>query len=112
MSQNEELEQTYEALCVILEDDETFDHVCKEVFKTIDDDGNGHLERSEIKAFIEKICKEMGMKNNPDDKTMNEVFAELDEDGSDDVSAEELKTFLRKLFTSQKEEVAKALHKQ
>ena len=44
MSQNEELEQTYEALCVILEDDETFDHVCKEVFKTIDDDGNGHLE--------------------------------------------------------------------
>jgi len=42
----------------------------------------------------------MGMKNNPDDKTINEVFAELDEDGSDDVSADELKAFLRKLFTS------------
>lgn len=51
------------------------------------------------------------MKNNPDDKTMNEVFAELDEDGSDDVSADELKAFLRKLFTSQKDEVAKALNK-
>ena len=91
MSQTEELEQTYEALCVILEDEDTFNHVCQEVFKTIDDDGNGQLEWAEIKAFIEKICKEMGMKNNPDDKTMNEVFRELDEDGSDDVSVEELK---------------------
>ena len=53
----------------------------------------------------------MGMKNNPDDKTIQEVFAELDEDNSDDISIEELKGFLRKLFITQKEEVAKALGK-
>ena len=111
MSATEELEQTYEALKVILEDEETFSHVCSEVFKTIDVDGSGSLERAEIKNFIYNICSEMGMKSNPDDKTISEVFAELDEDGSDDISVEELKKFLRKLFVCQKEEVGKALGK-
>ena len=108
---SEEIEQTYEALKVILEDEETFNHVCSEVFKTIDVDGSGSLERSEIKNFIFNICAEMGMKNNPDDRTISEVFAELDEDGSDDISVEELKGFLRKLFVAQKDEVGKALGK-
>lgn len=111
MSTTEELEQTYEALKVILEDEETFNHVCGEVFKTIDVDQSGSLERAEIKNFILNICSEMGMKSNPDDKTIQEVFAELDEDNSDDISAEELKSFLRKLFVCQKDEVAKALGK-
>lgn len=105
------MEQTYEALKVILEDDETFNHVCSEVFKTIDVDGSGSLERTEIKNFITNICMEMGMKNNPDDKTIQEVFKELDQDGSDDISVEELKGFLRKLFECQRDEVAKALGK-
>mmetsp|Transcript_24680 Transcript_24680/g.24248 ORF Transcript_24680/g.24248 Transcript_24680/m.24248 type:complete len:101 (-) Transcript_24680:77-379(-) len=98
MSYNEELEQTFEALKVILDDEETFNHVCTEVFKTIDVDQSGSLERSEIKNFIFNICSEMGMKNNPDEKTIAEVFSELDEDGSDDISVNELKGFLRKLF--------------
>ena len=42
----------------------------------------------------------MGMKSNPDERTISEVFAELDEDGSDDISIEELKGFLRKLFVA------------
>ena len=111
MSSSEEMEQTYEALKVILEDEETFNHVCSEVFKTIDVDSSGSLEKAEIKNFINNICMEMGMKNNPDDKTIQEVFAELDEDNSDDISIDELKAFLRKLFVCQKDEVAKALGK-
>ena len=107
----EELEQTYEALKMILEDDDTFGHVCAEVFKTIDIDGSGSLERTEIRNFINNMCSEMGMKSNPDDKTIQEVFAELDEDGSNDISTEELKGFLRKLFVSQRDEVGKALGK-
>jgi Ca2+-binding EF-hand superfamily protein len=98
MSSVEEMEQTYEALKVILEDEETFNHVCTEVFKTIDVDSSGSLEKAEIKNFINNICMEMGMKNNPDDKTIQEVFSELDEDNSDDISIDELKGFLRKLF--------------
>ena len=56
MSSHDELEQTYEALKVILEDEETFNHVCTEVFKTIDVDGSGSLERAEIRNFINNIC--------------------------------------------------------
>ena len=45
MSGQDELEQTFEALKAILEDDDTFNHVCSEVFKTIDVDSSGSLER-------------------------------------------------------------------
>ena len=46
-SETEELESTLEALSVILGDEKTFDHVCKEVFKTIDVDGSGSLDKNE-----------------------------------------------------------------
>ena len=49
------MEQTYEALKIILEDDETFNHVCTEVFKTIDIDNSGSLEKNEIKLVAEKF---------------------------------------------------------
>lgn len=74
--------------------------MCAEVFKTIDVDGSGALERAEIRSFINNICAEMGMKNNPDEKTIQVVFSELDEDGSEDISTDELKHFLKKLFVT------------
>jgi Ca2+-binding EF-hand superfamily protein len=91
MSEREETENVYEALKVILEDNDTFEHVCKEVFKSIDVDASGSLEKAEIRQFIENICKEMGMKKSPDDDTINELFKELDEDDSDDITIDELK---------------------
>ena len=51
----DEIEATHEAIKVMLEDTDTFDTVCKEVFKTIDGDGNGDLDKDEIQAFIERI---------------------------------------------------------
>ena len=44
----EELEATYEGIKVMLEDTEMFDIVSKEVFKAIDCDGNGDLDKEEI----------------------------------------------------------------
>lgn len=52
----EEIEATYEGIKVMLEDGEMFDMVAKEVFKTIDGDGNGDLDKDEIQAFMERIC--------------------------------------------------------
>ena len=111
MSTTAEIEQTFEALKVILNDDETFHHVCTEVFKTIDVNNDGSLEKKEIRNFIDNICQEMGMKNNPDDKTIAEVFSELDEDGSNDIDIEEMKIFLRKIFIVQRDEISKVLKK-
>ncbi len=69
----------------MLSDEGMFDHVCSTMYKTIDFDGSGSLERIEISKFIRKICEEMGMLNYPDDKTITEMFAECDEDGSNDI---------------------------
>lgn len=107
----EELEQTYEALRVILEDAGTFDYVVREVFAAIDKDQNSHLGREELKQFVQKVCLDMGMKTVPEDKAIDEVFRDLDEDNSDDINQEEFGRFLRRLFITQKDECAKALNK-
>jgi Ca2+-binding EF-hand superfamily protein len=111
MSTLSEIEQTFEALKVILSDDETFHHVCTEVFKTIDVDNSGKLDKKEIRNFIDNICQEMGMEHNPDDDTIAEVFNELDRDNSNDISIEEMKHFLRRIFVGQHDEIARALNR-
>ena len=51
-SETEELESTLEALSVILGDEETFDHVSKKVFKTIDVDGRDLWIRTKTKFVL------------------------------------------------------------
>lgn len=106
-----ELEETHEALSVILDDEGTFQYVVGEVFRAIDNDFSGHLGREELRTFIQRVCVDMGMKTVPDDKTIDEVFKDLDEDNSNDINKEEFGRFLRRLFISQKEECEKALNK-
>lgn len=48
----QEIEETHEALSVILEDENTFKYVVSEVFRAIDSDLNGNLGREELKAFV------------------------------------------------------------
>ncbi len=43
-----ELQNTYKTLKVILSDENTFQHVTKTIFKTIDVSGDGLLEKKEI----------------------------------------------------------------
>jgi hypothetical protein len=82
----QEIEETYEALSVILEDESTFEYVVSEVFRAIDIDKSLRLGRDELKEFIVKVCEEMGMRTTPDDKTIEEVFKDLDEDNSNDIN--------------------------
>ena len=44
----EQIEKTYEALKVILSDEETFNHVASEVFRVIDINGDESLEKKEV----------------------------------------------------------------
>lgn len=94
---------------MILNDEETFHHVCTEVFKTIDVNSDGSLEKREIRNFIDNICEEMGMAQKTDDDTIAEVFAELDQDGSNDIDISEMKQFLRKIFIVQRDEIGKII---
>ena len=82
----QEIEETHEALSVILDDEKTFEYVLGEVFRAIDVDQSAHLGRDELKQFIVKVCGEMGMRTTPDDKTIEELFKDLDEDNSNDIN--------------------------
>ena len=62
-----EIDKTLETLNVLIKDDETFHHVCDALYRAIDVNNDGSLERSEIKDFIDKICEDMGLTKNPDD---------------------------------------------
>ena len=110
-SLQEEIEQTHEALKVILEDTSTFNYVVAEVFAAVDKDKDGSLSRDNLKQFVTKVCLDMGMRTAPDERAVEEVFRDLDEDNSNEVSQEEFGRFLRRLFIQQKEDCAKALIK-
>jgi len=110
-SLQEEIEQTHEALKVILEDTSTFNYVVAEVFAAVDKEKDGSLSRDNLKQFVTKVCLDMGMRTAPDERAVEEVFRDLDEDNSNEVSQEEFGRFLRRLFIQQKEDCAKALIK-
>ena len=105
MRQTQEIDQTLETLNILLEDEETFHHVCSALFKAIDVNGDESLQREEIRDFLDKICEEMGVTQNPDDATLDRVFEELDENGDNDISVEELEAFLRRIFILQRDEI-------
>ena len=93
-----EIDQTLETLDVLLNDEETFHHVCASLFRAIDKNRDGSLERAEIKNFISEISADMGVKLDKSDKILDGVYAELDADGSNDVDLEELEVFLKRIF--------------
>ena len=73
----------------MLDDEETFHHVCDVLFKAIDINSDGSLSHNEVRSFIERICNEMGLKMTGD-TAFDEVFKELDADGDNDISLVEL----------------------
>lgn len=68
----------------ILDDQETMEKICRQIFNDIDNDGNGSLEIDEIKDFIFKVAEEHKTKK-PSERELSEVFDKLDDDGSGDV---------------------------
>ncbi len=106
-----EIDETYYALDALLRDEKTFREVVSAVFKSIDKNGDGTLEISEIEEFIGVVCTEMNIKNGPGKDNIKDVFDELDEDKSKTISEDELAKFLRVLFEEQKKQLAKQLKK-
>ena len=104
-----ERQKTLDTLKILLNDEETFHHVCNALFNAIDKNKDGSLEKSEIRGFIDKICDDMGLEKKTDDETLDEVFKELDADGGGDVSVDELESFLRRIFILQRDEINRVI---
>ena len=73
-----EIDQMLETLNTLLEDGETFHRVCSTLFRAIDVNSDGSIKQKEVKNFIEKICFDMGLRENLDDESMINIFKELD----------------------------------
>ena len=107
----ESVQETYDALTAILSDEKTFNEVVESVFKSIDKDNSGTLEKKEIEEFISTICGEMNIKKLPGSDSVEQVFKEIDTDHSNNISQGELGVFLKTIFLEQKKQLAKQLGK-
>ena len=104
-----QLAMRHEVLKKVLQDEENFQHVVVEMFRSIDNDEGGSLSTIEIRKFINNICKAIGLEKMPTVLTHDEIFAELDEDGSGEVSLSELREFMKMIFRKQLEALEKKL---
>ena len=99
----------YETLDGILKNTKSFAEVVNAVFASIDKDGSGRLEITEIEEFITAVCHDMGLRQPPDKEYIKELFEALDEDQSKAISIDELAKFLRVLFEEQLRQLGKTL---
>ena len=95
--------ETIEALDNLLTNKQAFNEVLTEIFNLIDTDKSGEIELMEIKDFMTKICKEMGLQAKPDQDAIDNLFQELDTDHSNTIEKTEMAIFLKRLFIEQKE---------
>ena len=107
----DEREETYNTLNSLLANEDSFKEVIEAVFASIDEDGSGDLQPSELEKFIKEVCTSMGLKSAPGGDNINQVFKELDKDKSGTIDKEELGAFLKSLFSQQRDELAEQLGK-
>lgn len=78
----------------------------RQVFEKSDLDGNGELDRAEIKTMVRKHYKLAGFSSMPFDREANAIFDELDKDRSGTVTMDE---FIEAIFRSRKKAKLQAL---
>ena len=98
----QEVQANYTMMDMVLKNQRLFDHVVSTLFSGLDKDGNGTLEFSELKEYMDKICSEVGVKRKPKDSELEKIFSNLDEDGNKTICKEEMAKFLRSLLEKEK----------
>ena len=82
----------------ILNNPETFEKACKEMFDKIDTNKNGSIEKSEIRDHINDIRKSLG-KGEVDDKALEKQFNSHDLDGDGTIDYNEFKPIYKEMAT-------------
>ena len=95
------IEVDAKAMEAILTDEFLFNQVVTTVFKAIDTDCSGTIEKVEITDFILEVCDELNIKDKPEQDVIDEVFKELDKTQSNHIDEAELANFMRDLFSDQ-----------
>ena len=91
------------AIDEILKDDKKFTEVAKLAFDSVDTDGSGQIDASELEKIMSQIASDMGT-DPPSKKDVMEVLEYLDEDGSGKISFDEFKKLIRDVLTAMLED--------
>ena len=72
----------------------------EEIWSQYDKNGDGHLDRSEMRAFVEKTFQEAGMEmkqGNISDEEFNKIFNKVDSDESGTIEKDEMALLIKQL---------------
>ncbi len=71
-----------------------FDDIAVEAFKKFDRDGNGVIDRSELKTIFQEFQKKLQIEEEVSDETLSDAFSQLDKNNNDVLEFDEF----RRLF--------------
>ena len=79
------------------ETDKVLAGTVNQIWAEYDKDGNGWLDRDEMKGFIKDILVECNLISNYNEKDFERVFSLFDDDGDGRISRSEMFQFIKKI---------------
>ncbi len=69
----------------------------EEIWGEWDKDGNGYLDKTEMKGFIMATMKQAGNSTEISDEEFSKIFAEFDIDGSNTIEKDEMAVLVKRM---------------
>uniref|UniRef100_A0A7S3JA71 EF-hand domain-containing protein n=1 Tax=Euplotes harpa TaxID=151035 RepID=A0A7S3JA71_9SPIT len=82
-----------------LDNDEGFNQECEKIFTQFDADGSGFLDKTEMKACLADLAKDIGIPE-PSDQDVDEAMKDLDTNQDGKVSQDEFKVLVKLVFAA------------
>ena len=77
--------------------DDIIDKCVDDIWKKYDTDGNGTLDKSETRKFVQHTLVEMEVNDKFNDDDFDGTFSEFDKDGNGTISKDEMRVFIKKV---------------
>lgn len=88
---------TDEAMIKTLKDPKTVKETTARIFKKLDSDKSGFIDKGEFKKGLEEIAAELGIPN-PTEENIQKSFEILDKNGDGKISKKELSALVKYVF--------------
>ena len=83
----------------IINDDAILNEITDMAFKSVDKDGDKHIDAKELEKIIAQISNDMGAEP-PTKEDIKEILKQLDEDGSGKIEFNEFKNLVTNILTA------------
>ena len=74
-----------------------FDSIAIDVFKVVDRNKNGEIEKDEFVDCMEQVAEGFGIER-PNEKLINETFKKYDKDSNESIDFEEFKAYIKDIL--------------